>query len=317
MNAELTYQVYPRPVSRVEPFDTSFDPKLDYTLCWWAAGVAFFVTLFTCAGVLKLLGVPENDERWAGPIFLASLIVAVGAFAYVAGLRRARAITAEMKHRAKRAQAEYQGRLGAAAKEAAHVTKEVTDLYVTSRQLSETAQSEIERAFAGLRRADAEYETHAYAPFWDAIESAAGALGHVTQSLRLIASNAQKYDQLLDGRRHTFPRFSVDSTALPAPQSAADQLGDIVRRGQRSFEFSMIWEQRRTRDVLIAGFGSLADAIAGVSDAVVRSYVSCCEAIQSAAATAEYRITENTQEVSRGADASQALLIRLERQERN
>jgi hypothetical protein len=317
MNTELSSQVYPVAVAEVEPFDTSFNPKLDYTSCWRAGGVAFFVTLFVCGGVLKLFGVQDNDARWAGALWALCLIAGVGSFTYAAKLQREHAVTAEMKQRAKRAQAEYQGRVSAAANDARRLTKEVSDLYITSRQLSEMAQSDIEKAFTGLARADREYEVHAYAPFWDAIEGVASALGRVTQSLRLIASNAQKYEQLLKGRRHTFPRFSVDSSALPTPQKAAKLLGEVVRRGQQSFEFSMIWEQRRTRDVLIAGFGSLADAVDGISAAVVSSYTLCSDALKSAASTAECLVAENTQEVSRGADASQALLKRLESKGRN
>jgi hypothetical protein len=277
--------------------------------------MVFFLMSFAFAGVHKLFG--ASEKRSVFLILGVSLAAAVSVGAYSARVERKRAVSAEMKRQTEREETDHRNKVSAASNEAARVTKEVTEIYVTSPQLADSLERDLTQAFAGLASAEAEYVAHAYAPFWDAIEGVAGTLGRMTLNLRLIASNAQQYERLLDGRRHTFPRFSVDTTTLAAPQEAAHMLGEVVRRGQQSFEFSMIWEQRRTRDVLIAGFGSLADAVAGMGDAVTRSYALCCDAINAVTSTVEYRVSENTLEVSRGADASEALLTRFERQKRN
>jgi hypothetical protein len=40
-----------------------------------------------------------------------------------------------------------------------------------------------------------------------------------------------------------------------------NELRRIVRMGQTNFQFANIWEHRRTREVLIAGFRTLGEAI--------------------------------------------------------
>jgi hypothetical protein len=48
---------------------------------------------------------------------------------------------------------------------------------------------------------------------------------------------------------------------VPAGQPIADRLRGVVRKGQTSFQFATIYEQRRTNQILIAGFVTLGDAL--------------------------------------------------------
>ena len=78
----------------------------------------------------------------------------------------------------------------------------------------------------------------------------------------------QEYYLILQGRKHTFPPFPITPESLPNPSPIINELYNLVRQGQKDFQFALIWEQIKTREVLIAGFTTLADAIKGIGATV-------------------------------------------------
>ena len=45
----------------------------------------------------------------------------------------------------------------------------------------------------------------------------------------------------------------------------------VARKGQTDFRFVSIWEQRKTREVLIGGFRNLGDAVENVGNRIIAS----------------------------------------------
>jgi methyl-accepting chemotaxis protein len=45
----------------------------------------------------------------------------------------------------------------------------------------------------------------------------------------------------------------------------------IVRKAQRNFQFAMIYEQRKTNEILVEGFTDLAEALAGMTSQITTS----------------------------------------------
>lgn len=115
-----------------------------------------------------------------------------------------------------------------------------------------------------LDAAEAEFAEGAFAPFWDAIEMAVRHLGDADAEMARIAGSIREYQQVLGVLDEEPPPLVVG--VLPSAAPITDRLRGIVRRAQKSFEFATIYEQRRTNQILIAGFTSLGEAIERVGD---------------------------------------------------
>lgn len=80
-----------------------------------------------------------------------------------------------------------------------------------------------------------------------------------------MSEQSGKYYDLLKEREHTFPSFPAQQNAFDVCLKISNKLKDVTRKGQTNFEFAVILEHRKTREVLILGFRSLAEAIENVS----------------------------------------------------
>jgi methyl-accepting chemotaxis protein len=119
-----------------------------------------------------------------------------------------------------------------------------------------------------LDRAENDFGDGAFAPFWDSVEKAAGALGGFEEGVRKIEQNSRRYVDLVKQYRGEAPSFAVSRNAAPRLGIASEtskRMSEIVRKAQRNFEFSLIYEQRKTNQLLVAGFKNLAQALEGMS----------------------------------------------------
>lgn len=140
-------------------------------------------------------------------------------------------------------------------------TKQARALLDVSRKASAAIVTNLQNASGWLRNAEQEFEARAFGPFWNAIEGAAQNLDEFRIGVTLIGKNGKSYVALLAGHRHSFPPFGVRFEPIPDPRPAATELQRLVRKGQTDFQFANIWEHRRTRSVLIAGFQTLEDGL--------------------------------------------------------
>jgi hypothetical protein len=60
-----------------------------------------------------------------------------------------------------------------------------------------------------------------------------------------------------------------------------EEFRHVVRKGQTNFQFANIWEHRKTREVLIAGFRTLGEAIDNLSSVVEREISSLSATLHS------------------------------------
>jgi hypothetical protein len=154
----------------------------------------------------------------------------------------------------------------------------------------------LESASASLDRAAHDYDDRAFAPFWDSIEAAAADLGAYQAMIRGLSTAAKRYSQVLHGRRHNFPPFPYTDRDLPSATEVLRRFQSIVRRAQSDYEFASIWEQRKTRESVETGFGSLAAAVRDVGDAVLAT-------LQEARSSIEGTIREARVEFARHSSA--------------
>ncbi len=118
-----------------------------------------------------------------------------------------------------------------------------------------------------LDQAEADFEEGAFAPFWDSVEHAAMQLGHFDESVRTITTNATQHTDVAEryeGKPPPFPIILDSVTGMAAANTTTDRMRDIVRKAQRDFQFATIFEQRKTNQLLVAGFTNLAQALDGM-----------------------------------------------------
>ena len=125
-----------------------------------------------------------------------------------------------------------------------------------------------------LDQAELNFMEEAFAPFWDSIEQATLHLGHFDDCVSSISHNLNRYGELSKVYESNPPRFPIalDSVkAMVAGNTTADRLKVIVRQAQRNFQFASIYEQRRTNQILLAGFNTLAQALEGMGRRISKS----------------------------------------------
>jgi uncharacterized phage infection (PIP) family protein YhgE len=138
-----------------------------------------------------------------------------------------------------------------------------------------------EKASSLLENAADEYKDNAFAPFWDAVENTAVELANFHNKVNSLTQNSSNYYKGLKGKRHTFPVFPAQNHRIPEAESVAAEFRRIVPLGQTNFQFANIWKHRRTREVLIAGFRTLGDAVNNLGATLEYSINSLQESISS------------------------------------
>lgn len=146
-------------------------------------------------------------------------------------------------------------------REAESLSSNLMRMYESSMNLATDLAQHINRATRLLQQAETEYKDNAFAPFWDAVENAAKELAAFNDKTNLLSKNAADYYSMLSSRKHTFPTFPANMRAIQDVSPVVNELRRIVRLGQTNFQFANIWEHRKTRGVLIAGFRTLSEAI--------------------------------------------------------
>jgi len=142
--------------------------------------------------------------------------------------------------------------------------KELIFLGDNSIELFEEIPECLKTAEECLNRAEIEFSDGAFAPFWDAIENTAYMLGRFDEGVQTIESNSSKYIDLIpkyEGVPPGFPLSRKSVEKLSVSTSTAKRMNEIVRAAQRNFQFATIYEQRKTNQILIAGFTNLAQAL--------------------------------------------------------
>jgi hypothetical protein len=198
-----------------------------------------------------------------------------------------RGVKISEKERAKAQQAkqgvEYANKaeISRAEDEARRLTSDLLTTYESSAVVAPELPQHLSRAANWLQQAENEYRDSAFGPFWDAVENAAQQLAAFNGKANQVSKAADKYYGGLDGRTHTFPSFPANSGNLPNPTPVLNELRRVVRMGQTNFQFANIWEHRRTREVMIAGFRTLGEAVSNLGSTLESSLYGLEQSISS------------------------------------
>lgn len=215
---------------------------------------------------------------------------------------------AESSRQAEVAAQEAASAAARAARSAAHAA----NMVVARRTMSE-AQADAGRlaitlgqAELTLDRAQEELENGLYSPFWEAIEGVTANLSEFDKSLTSIEGNRSQYLKIAPPEA---PSFSLGLSILPNPEETRRRLVALYRMAQTDPHFAIVYEQRRTNAILIAGFRSLGQAIEGLGDRIT-------DAIGRLGASLDCRLAslESSLESAAAAAAVQSAALREELQ---
>lgn len=269
----LPHETRPQPIPEINAVPLTDSERKDAKGLSRGAGCALWGLIGIGIGVVSGSAVPA--------IVIASIVIGLIAIAIkssnVSDLERKKA------EQAKRS-SEYanQSEMTCVENEAVSLTSGLARTYESSTNLATELPNNLNQASRWLRQAENEYKDNAFSPFWDAVENAAKHLAAFNDKANQLSQNAVEYYRRLDGRKHTFPTFPVSIGTVPEASAELNQLRRVVRMGQTNFQFANIWEHRRTREVLIAGFRTLG------------------EAVNNLGATIEYSVSNLQQSVSSG-----------------
>jgi len=134
-----------------------------------------------------------------------------------------------------------------------------------------------------LAAAEKEFEAGAFAPFWDEIERAANELAaykneveHMRRSVEVYKNEADDLERL----SVSAPPLDLSGRPLPDARPAATRFMATVRKAQTNFQFAVIYEQRKTNQLLHAGFGTLGAAIYSLGDSINASINNLSKTLQ-------------------------------------
>lgn len=129
----------------------------------------------------------------------------------------------------------------------------------------------VSSADANLDRAERDFADGAFAPFWDQVEHATNKLAAYRKLVRDTGHSAEEYERKASYLSVPVPKFALPKRELPDARPVAQRLSTIVRTAQRNFQFATIFEQRKTNQLLYAGFGTLGAAISSLGSAISSS----------------------------------------------
>lgn len=150
--------------------------------------------------------------------------------------------------------------------------RSIANLIEESISLLERVPSHLASADKHLDHAENEFKERAFAPFWDAIERAIRNIGSAKEVIETISRHSRSYEALARESQNPILHFPITPSSLQSVaviQTIATRLRSVVRNAQSDFQFSTIYEQRKTNAILVAGFQSLSDAVNGIGGQII------------------------------------------------
>ena len=193
------------------------------------------------------------------------------------------------------------------------VRERLLTLNEESLSLLESLPGWVVSAETDLDQAEVDFAEGAFAPFWSSVERAALALAAFYESVQRLESNSCEYIELRTSCKGQVPAFSVScgSTArMKVATMTSHRMHGIVRRAQRDFQFAVIYEHRKTNQILVAGFRNLAQAVDEMASRIAESIDSLTTSIDRMSATLDESLRRRTGQNKRLAEGAPEVAVR-------
>lgn len=257
----------------------------------------------------RIYDLPE--EAAMTPSIIIGLIVAAMVMVRRSSQLDRQAFEREYASRVAASQHRFADRSREAEVEATRTSKVLRDIYANATVRCERANKCAEAVSRALRVAEDEYAARAYAPFWDAVQSAIESLRAGNLECARIAEDAKRYRALLNERDHDFPPFPLRLSQLPDFKLLATGIAATIRRGQTDYQFAMVFEQRAIRGTLVSGVQNVVAVLADLEDAFDSGYREVVSALRASAEMASERAAGLSHDVRRVAEATDAIARHL------
>ena len=154
------------------------------------------------------------------------------------------------------------------------IRRQSHELIIETEAIVNKLPSNIDAGERALDGAEVEFREGAFDPFWDAIERAINHLGYFDRDVRNVADNSKRHRMLIADLEKERPVFNLAINNLPDARKTWSRLQSIVREAQKNYHFASIYHKRKTNQILVAGFGSLEEALNNMSYRIEES-ISC------------------------------------------
>lgn len=241
-------------------------------VCYGALMVAWFLCTVFAYRNFKRAGEP------AGVVIVLSILIwplAFFIFPYSRGLearRKAAELAAQEALRrrsaeeAQRRDAEAQRLAALDAERQRALTGRLSSILSQSQVSASRIPALVQSAEDSIGHAEAEFQEGAFAPFWDAVERAANQLATLQATLQDLIGKSDMYSRQSVELKIAPPPFEIGLKTLPDVTHLVKRMQGVVRRAQKDINFALIFEQRKTNQILVAGFQSLGHALGELGD---------------------------------------------------
>lgn len=232
-------------------------------ICGFIAMIAGGIAILIVVGIIMWdSNKGEAAAEFMGPFFvLAGIIVGIIVPIYIPIYKESQ----RKKEEKDRIQLEAKRAKGALDTECTSLAA----LIDTSKSIFLSLKQLVPAANTHLDKAEREFNEGAFAPFWDEVEHATNRLAEYHQAVNTIDRNATEYTSRASRLSVSIPKFDMPKGKLSDARPVAVRLSKIVRQAQKDFQFATIYEQRKTNQLLYAGFGTLASAIDRMQTSIV------------------------------------------------
>ncbi len=145
---------------------------------------------------------------------------------------------------------------------------ELRHMTVESQRIASSLPVILSEVEIALDRAEYEFASGLYSPFWEAMDNATALVQSFDHALTSLKIKRMEYLEQASGIGREAPPFSIGVTVLPDPANTRQRMIALYRQAQKDRYFAIVYEQRRTNEILTAGFRSLGQAIEGLTDRV-------------------------------------------------
>lgn len=251
-------EVYHTPT--VSPSQIS-DETASYKYDWLIKGVVWIATLIIARLICSKLIFDDGIPWWC---WIIITLLPFGAVSFVMEELRANRSVGLAKEQTSRNQEANKNEAIRTSKNARNV---ISSGYEEMNKLVELT-NKIDNS---IKKSEEEFRNNAFSPFWDNIEIAINQFAEYNAQLGQFPWIRDEYYALLKNREHNFPEFPVTQEMLPNIELSLNEFKRVVRLGQTNFEFASIYEHRKTREVIIAGFKNLREALDNIGLKVIEA----------------------------------------------
>jgi len=147
------------------------------------------------------------------------------------------------------------------------IRRELNTLVSNTNATVEMLPTSVSCAEAWLDKAEEEFAEGAYVPFWDAVEKAVRNLAAYDAAIQIITSNSRRIPEEIK-KLNRPPNIDLSNIVWPDAVPTIKRMNQIVRQAQKNKDFTTIFLQIRTNQILDAGFANLGSAISDMGSRI-------------------------------------------------